>query len=200
MQTNFSRAQIFNLILLIEALVLVLATAWSHLAGLELLPLLEKAEPLPILAGLIAGVLLSASSILLVLLSRKNKTQATWLSNYLEMVTEVMVPIFSKFRLGDIVLVALASGFCEEVFYRGVLQNQFGLLVASLIFAFCHFAGKKYFFYVIWAGLAGAFFGWGLIITGSLWPPIVAHITNNFLSLAYLRFKFSDHGENQETE
>lgn len=188
-QTNLSKNQIFNLIILIEVLVLILATTWSWLAKIELLPVFSKVEPLQIAAGLGTGFLLSLTSIASARLALALKDKFKFFNIYLELINDVMAPVFSKFRFGDIVVIALASGFCEEVFYRGVLQNQFGILIASIVFGLCHFAGKRYLFYAIWAALAGALFGYMIILTGSLWPPILAHITNNFVSLTYLRYR-----------
>lgn len=188
-QTNLSKNQIFNLIILIEALVLILATAWSWLAKIELLPVFSKVDPLQMAAGLGTGFLLSLTSIASARLALALRDKFKFFDIYLELINDVMAPVFSKFLFRDIVLIALASGFCEEVFYRGVLQNQFGILTASIVFGLCHFAGKRYLFYAIWAALAGALFGYMIILTGSLWPPILAHITNNFVSLTYLRYR-----------
>lgn len=188
-QTNLSKNQIFNLIILIEALVLILATAWSWLAKIELLPVFSKVDPLQIAAGLGTGFLLSLTSIASARLALALKDKFKFFNIYLELINDVMAPVFSKFLFRDIFVIALASGFCEEVFYRGVLQNQFGILIASIVFGLCHFAGKRYLFYAIWAALAGALFGYMIILTGSLWPPILAHITNNFVSLTYLRYR-----------
>ena len=188
-QTNLSKNQIFNLIILIEALVLILATAWSWLAKIELLTVFSKVDPLQMAAGLGTGFLLSLTSIATARLALALRDKFKFFDIYLELINDVMAPVFSKFLFRDIVLIALASGFCEEVFYRGVLQNQFGILIASIVFGLCHFAGKRYLFYAIWAALAGALFGYMIILTGSLWPPILAHITNNFVSLTYLRYR-----------
>lgn len=188
-QTNLSKNQIFNLIILIEALVLILATAWSWLAKIELLTVFSKVDPLQMAAGLGTGFLLSLTSIASARLALALRDKFKFFDIYLELINDVMAPVFSKFLFRDIVLIALASGFCEEVFYRGVLQNQFGILIASIVFGLCHFAGKRYLFYAIWAALAGALFGYMIILTGSLWPPILAHITNNFVSLTYLRYR-----------
>lgn len=188
-QTNLTKNQIFNLIILIEAMVLILATAWSWLAKIELLPVFSKVDPLQLAAGLGTGFLLSLTSIASARLALALRDKFKFFDIYLELINDVMAPVFSKFLFRDIVLIALASGFCEEVFYRGVLQNQFGILIASIVFGLCHFAGKRYLFYAIWAALAGALFGYMIILTGSLWPPILAHITNNFVSLTYLRYR-----------
>jgi membrane protease YdiL (CAAX protease family) len=34
--------------------------------------------------------------------------------------------------------------------------------------------------------VAGLYFGWLLIASGSLWPPIVAHALYDFVALCYL--------------
>jgi membrane protease YdiL (CAAX protease family) len=55
--------------------------------------------------------------------------------------------------------------------------------VASVVFGVCHWLNTTY---AILAMLAGAYFGWLLIRTGSIWSPIVAHATYDFIALIYL--------------
>jgi hypothetical protein len=106
-----------------------------------------------------------------------------------QLVYEIMGPLFAHSKMIDIALIAAASGFCEEVFYRGVLQTEFGIIIASLIFGICHFAGMQFYLYVIWAALAGYLFGLLFDISHSLWLPITAHAFSNFVSIIILRQK-----------
>ncbi|WAA10531.1 CPBP family intramembrane glutamic endopeptidase [Fervidibacillus albus] len=47
--------------------------------------------------------------------------------------------LFSNRRRWHIVVMTLIVAFGEEILFRGVLQTAFGLVVASLLFAFVHF-------------------------------------------------------------
>jgi len=195
MQQRFNRAFILRMILLIEAGCLLVATIWSALAKIDLLPMLTLKDPGLLAVGVLVGLSTSSSSLLLSWLGKRLADRIAFLNHFCELVENVMAPIFAQTTIADILLISLASGFCEEVMYRGVMQSQFGLIAASIIFGLCHYAGPRYLFYVIWAAVVGALFGVLLMITGCLWVPVVAHMTSNFLSLCILRYKIAGNTE-----
>ncbi|MHC0036081.1 lysostaphin resistance A-like protein [Pseudoneobacillus sp. C159] len=47
--------------------------------------------------------------------------------------------IFANKSYLQIAFIALLVAFCEELLFRGIIQTQFGLFIASLVFAFVHF-------------------------------------------------------------
>ncbi len=85
------------------------------------------------------------------------------------------------------IYLALLSGMAEELVFRGALWDQLGLIGTSVFFGLCHVVPVR--------GLAGypvfAFFA-GLILgalreySGSVGPPIVAHVTVNAINLAWI--------------
>ncbi len=82
---------------------------------------------------------------------------------------------------------ALVSSIAEEMLFRGALQAQFGLLVASLLFGAAHFLPgpglRLWSVYALGGGLAlGALFEW----TGDLLAPLLAHLVVNGLNLGWL--------------
>ena len=88
---------------------------------------------------------------------------------------------------GDAVLLALASGIGEEMFFRGALQPAVGIVWASLIFGACHFLPRREL--VLWSGYAvvmGLAFGWLFEATGHLAAPIAAHVLVNAVNLPRL--------------
>jgi membrane protease YdiL (CAAX protease family) len=103
--------------------------------------------------------------------------------------------MFPQPRVWQLALVALAAGLGEELIFRGLLQaglaswltvpggTWLALGTASLVFGAFHWLNTTY---AILAALAGVYFGWLLIVTGSLWPPIVAHALYDFAALWYL--------------
>jgi membrane protease YdiL (CAAX protease family) len=103
--------------------------------------------------------------------------------------------MFPQPRIWQLALVALAAGLGEELMFRGLLQAGLArwltipggvwlaLAAASLVFGAFHWLNTTY---AILAALAGVYFGWLLIATGSLWPPIVAHALYDFAALWYL--------------
>ena len=89
-------------------------------------------------------------------------------------------------RLPHIILLALSSAISEEVFFRGVLQTEFGLVASSAAFGLLHPFGVAY---VAWATMAGLGLGSLFSGTGTLVAPTAAHATYNLLALAYLRLR-----------
>lgn len=89
-------------------------------------------------------------------------------------------------RLPQIILLAFCSALSEEVFFRGVLQTEFGLVASSAAFGLLHPFGVAY---VAWASLAGLGLGTLFSSTGSLVAPAAAHATYNLLALVYLRLR-----------
>jgi membrane protease YdiL (CAAX protease family) len=98
---------------------------------------------------------------------------------------------FSSCTLLQLALISLLAGIGEEMLFRGVIQDTLaawinpltGIILASLLFGLMHPITP---FYIILAGLMGAFLGWIFIITDNLLPPIITHGLYDFLALTYL--------------
>jgi uncharacterized protein len=89
---------------------------------------------------------------------------------------------------GSLVLVALFSGVGEETFFRGAVQQEFGLVVASLVFGLVHVGpDRRYLVWTAWAVLAGFLFGSLYEVTGGLLAPILAHSAHNAATLLLWR-------------
>lgn len=93
----------------------------------------------------------------------------------------------------SLLIVSIFAGFSEELFFRGALQRLLQSLsispaaavwIAAVIFSAIHMQ----FFGFVPRMLLGAFFGYLLLWSGSIWVPIVAHIFNNamFIILRYI--------------
>lgn len=189
MQRTYSRSFVLNCVVGGEAFLLLLATIWVHLAHIDLLPLLMLKDAWPILIGAASGVAMSLSSLVIAKFARKYKDRFPFLSGFDELVSTMLQPLFKEATPLDIFLIAFSSGFCEEVFFRGVLQTQLGLVPAAVIFGLVHCGGKQYLIYVIWAMLAGLLFGVLLQVSGGLWLPITMHVVNNLVSITMIRYQ-----------
>ena len=93
----------------------------------------------------------------------------------------------STFELGVIIAaVSVAAPFCEEYFFRGVLQTgvatvmkpRTAVVVVAVWFSFCHLDPVGFLARVE----LGVLFGLLAWRTGSLWPGIFAHLGNNLTS------------------
>jgi membrane protease YdiL (CAAX protease family) len=88
----------------------------------------------------------------------------------------------------SLVLVAIFSGVGEEAFFRGALQQEFGLVVASLLFGVAHIGpDRRYLVWTAWAVLAGFVFGFLYEVSGGLLAPILAHSGHNAATLLLWR-------------
>lgn len=126
-------------------------------------------------------------------------------SRILERTTEWARMLGEEFRkiLGrmdpfQVLVLAIASGVAEEVFFRGFLQQALsdlwlgndwlGLVVASLIFGLIHVGPdrKKFLPWTIMAVVLGFAFGLLYLYTGNILAPMVAHFTINFFNLLHI--------------
>lgn len=83
-------------------------------------------------------------------------------------------------------VMAILPGLCEEIFFRGALQNllrsrpmspHLAIWLAALIFSLMHMQPIG----AVPRMLLGAGFGYILFWTGSLWPAVFCHMLNNAL-------------------
>lgn len=86
----------------------------------------------------------------------------------------------------SVLIVGVLAGFSEELFFRGALQRIMGMTrlnhhavvwSCAIIFSLFHLQ----MFGFVPRMLLGAFFGYLLVWSGSLWLPVILHITNNSL-------------------
>jgi membrane protease YdiL (CAAX protease family) len=91
---------------------------------------------------------------------------------------------------GDSALLVLgvASGVAEELFFRGLLAPSIGLVLSSVAFGALHqLRGSAGWLWATWATLMGLLFGVLFLATGSLVGAIVAHAAINVMNLRFLR-------------
>lgn len=90
-----------------------------------------------------------------------------------------------------LVLVAVFSGVGEEMVFRGVLQEEVGLVAASIIFGLVHIGpDRRYLVWTAWAVLAGFLFGVLYERSGGLLAPTVAHVLHNAVTLLVWRARW----------
>ena len=108
-----------------------------------------------------------------------------------KLVDELLVRLFDGCTLPQLAMISLLAGLGEELLFRGLLQPWLsekaglliGLILTSALFGLLH---AITFTYAVLAGLIGVYFGWLLVETENLLPPIVAHTMYDFVVLAYL--------------
>ncbi len=97
--------------------------------------------------------------------------------------TEVLGPL----TYGQVALLALVSGFAEELLFRGALWPHLGLLGTTLLFGLVHVVPKRALLgYPLFATGAGLILGGIRHGSGSVLPAMLCHAIVNALNLASL--------------
>jgi len=151
---------------------IALALGWGAWRGL---PLARswRVTPRDVAAGAAAGALLW---LWIPALFRMPDMRRLW--------ETVLAPFAGMLGTTDIAVIALLSGVSEEIFFRGVLLPEIGLVASSLIFGLLHALNRVY---AVWATLTGAGFGLLALYADTLVTPVVAHVTYNLGALVMLR-------------
>ncbi|MCC6763426.1 MAG: CPBP family intramembrane metalloprotease [Deltaproteobacteria bacterium] len=167
-----SRTAFLRLEWLLSLALVAVSLAW---AALRDLPLAAPLTPTPgrVIAGGLAGALLWTT---IPLLLRAPSMRRVW--------HEVLRPFAGTLSVADVVVIAALSGTTEELFFRGVLLPETGVVASSLCFGALHALTPTYF---AWATAVGAGMSALTLTADSLVVPIVAHATYNFGALLLLR-------------
>lgn len=105
-------------------------------------------------------------------------------SSPMRWVADRMREILGPMGGGTVCLLALTSGFAEELFFRGALQPVVGYVIASASFGLVHVGPDRR--YLPWTGFAlvvGFALGGIVLWSGSLWGAVVAHVVLNAVNL-----------------
>lgn len=126
------------------------------------------------------------------------KISAKWPESVLARFSrEVIVPLCRNISLPLAVLIAIASGFAEELLFRGAINQVliqtmgqlFAALVSSTLFAYVHFIGnlKRFGGMLPLYTFVGLYLWAVMQLTGSLSAAMVAHGVYNFLAIVLIR-------------
>lgn len=110
-----------------------------------------------------------------------------------ESIKTVMGPHTWPNLVVNILLIGILAGVAEELFFRGALQRLLrsmpmsqtaAIWIAATVFSAVHFQ----FYGFVPRLLLGAYFGYLLVWSGTVWLPVVAHAFNNimFVTLSYV--------------
>ena len=151
----------------------VVAALWCGLRGFDVRLLGESLG-----ASVLLGVVTAACTVSLGLLAYR------FLPTLREISEELAPRLVDGAASTSLVLVAIFSGVGEEAFFRGALQQEFGLVVASLVFGLAHIGpDRRYLLWTLWAILAGFVFGAVYDLSGGLLAPVIAHAGHNAATL-----------------
>jgi len=186
MMPHFDRQAVLSMTIFAEIFVMLLATVWIFLAKINLDPLLKYSTK-AVLVGVAAAALVTLLNLGIMRLANKYADQFYLLKSMRDLIHKQMLPLIGHMTFADSIFVAIVSGFCEEVFFRGVFQTQCGIIPSACAFGLAHLPRIYYFPYALWATYVGLLMSFLLVYTGSLYAPIVAHALINFASINVLR-------------
>ena len=179
---DHTREKVLWMAIVPQVILLIVSILWIYFSPRDNIFIYLKFNFKTILFGGLTGLFLAALGYGFYSFSKKTKK----FYETVELFEQMLAPAFKNLNIADIVLLSMVSGFCEEVFFRGLILPKFGILIASLGFGVLHLPGLKYWIYALWATLSGALFGWFFILSGSLWLPITAHVVNNIIGMILL--------------
>ena len=115
------------------------------------------------------------------------------LPEFIRAFEESQMALIEKVLLADtglgfnLLVLALTPALCEELLFRGYVQRQaergggivFGLLFSGIVFGLYHLRLSQ----AIPLCALGIYLAWLVWRTGSLWPAIVVHFSNNAIAI-----------------
>lgn len=94
---------------------------------------------------------------------------------------------FGEIDSSEVFVLALISGFSEELFFRGALQSSLGWVWATLIFTLLHSGpGRIFRIWTVFALVAGLCFAALTHYRGNILAATVAHVLVNWINLQAL--------------
>lgn len=97
---------------------------------------------------------------------------------------QLFVKLLTPMSLPMIMTLSLFSAIGEEIFFRGAIQNQFGIIASSLLFGLVHFPIEKTMIpWTLSATIMGFVLGGLYLYAGHLLAPITLHFVINGLNL-----------------
>ena len=163
-----------------EGLLTGVALAWIRLRGLAV----EVGDPMAGLGlGLGAAVLLAVVNYAVLRLAPAIQPVRAIRRLY----REILRPLFASVRPLEIVGVSLAAGVGEELLFRGAVQAEFGLVIASVLFGFTHIGGRSSVVFGLWVVVMGFGLGGLAHAAGGLLAPIVAHAAYDAMAISFIR-------------
>lgn len=99
---------------------------------------------------------------------------------------ETFRPLFATVSPFEILGVSLAAGVGEELLFRGAVQAEFGLVVASVLFGLAHISSRGSVVFGLWVVVMGFGLGGLAYVAGGLLAPIVAHFVYDAAAINYI--------------
>lgn len=170
----------------VEGLLVIIFLIWARFRNFS-------SSPYPGASAIVLGVLLSVP---LCLFSYAFFGPRCYKSKHLrscyEFKDRVIKPLADALSWKSAALVSASAGIGEELFFRGLVQYELGIVASSILFALLHFGPA--FFHHWFIGtlyiLIGFYFGWLYSWSGDIWLPITVHAAYDFFALIYMKYVY----------
>jgi membrane protease YdiL (CAAX protease family) len=173
--------RLLKLELVVAVGLLAMAAAWDVWRQLGLRAALTTWS----LADVRLGMIAAAPPLLIIpLLEWRVDRYIPGLQGLQRSISLVLAPLVGRIRFVEVLALSALAGVSEEVFFRGALQREIGVILASVIFGLFHAVS---FPYVLWATAVGGYLAWLAQWHGNLSVPIVAHTMIDIAGLLYIR-------------
>ena len=192
---NMSSGRFRRLLLLVfvtEGLLLAVAVGWIRLRGLSV----ELGALLPgLITGLAVASLLAWANYLLLRVAPPVEPVEAIRRLY----RETLQPLFAKATPFEIIGISVAAAVGEELLFRGVLQSELGIGMASILFGLAHIGGRNSVMFGVWVMGMGGVLGTLVPLTGGVLAAVVAHGVYDVLAMSYMRWVKPDRVRDGET-
>lgn len=106
---------------------------------------------------------------------------------YAKNLTEALAKEYAGSSTLNAIAAGLTAALGEELFFRGFIQQKWGLLVGSVLFGFAHYGKKDIRVVSHWSYIHGLLFGLSFRFTGNLLVPMLAHGLFDLGGVIYFR-------------
>ncbi len=111
-----------------------------------------------------------------------------WVRRQMVAIYKQVGPLFRDMSIGQMVVIGIAAGVCEELFFRALLQNAlelklsgvWALVIASIVFGAMH---AMTFLYFIMATVMGLILGYAYQVTGDLIGVMAWHAVYDVIAI-----------------
>jgi len=183
--TEIKQKDLLSIVIIVEGMIFVFAVIWAYFSKINPFGKIYF-DISDIFYSLLFGLIILAINFFSINIISKY----VYFFKKLKESYDDMSMIANNVNLWGALVIAIVSGFSEEFLFRGILQEQFGIIIASVFFGLFHIGNKKTFYYGIYAIFIGFLLGYFYLTTENLLVPIIVHVLNNFLALPYMRYYY----------
>lgn len=156
----------------------IIAQMWSWFRQITLWSVIK-----PSCSGTLIGIVLAVAFVVANLGFYYAVADKKWFHAVKVFFEQILFPLLKPLSWPQMLLMSIIAGFSEELFFRGVIQADLGIILASLVFGLLHTYSPKIWIYGLWVVVMGISLGLVVLLTGDLFIAMVTHAVYDFLIL-----------------